>query len=119
MSETYDQSGSFGDLVELCQKIEAEGSYIGKTKLVGEFLKNHSVDLYLFCKLLLCKDDKRVYNVKEKQIVKALSRVWHCPLQEIVADLDNGDFSETARKVRCIVLSVHFLGMVHALFVAS
>jgi DNA ligase-3 len=98
MSETYDQSGSFGDLVELCQKIEAEGSYIGKTKLVGEFLKNHSVDLYLFCKLLLCKDDKRVYNVKEKQIVKALSRVWHCPLQEIVADLDNGDFSETARK---------------------
>jgi hypothetical protein len=115
MSEPSDQSGSFHDFIELCKQIEAEGSYNGKTKLVAEFLKSHNVDLYLFCKLMLCKDDKRVYNMKEKQIVKALSRIWQCPLQEMISDLDNGDFSETAKKVCDSCFKIQLLGILSLL----
>lgn len=53
----------------------------------------------MLCKLLLCKEDKRVYNIKDKSLVKLLSRSWNCSQGEMVTDLELGDASETARKV--------------------
>lgn len=40
------------------------------------YLNNTSGDIYLLCKLLLCKEDKRVYNIKDKSLCKLLSRYF-------------------------------------------
>lgn len=48
---------------------------------------------------MLCRNDKRVYNVRDKQIVKILSRVYHGPLQDMTEDLEKGEMPETAKKV--------------------
>ena len=40
-----------------------------------------------------------MYNIKDKGVCKLLARYWDCPQQELVSDLENGDASETARKV--------------------
>jgi hypothetical protein len=95
-----DGSGTFYDFISLCKEIEKEPSYNNKTELVKTFIKNHDkIDLYLLCKLLCCKDDKRVYNMKEKQLVKVLSRIWKSNHADMISDLSNGDFTETAKKV--------------------
>lgn len=116
MSKDKDTTGSFDAFVSLCDEIEKEDSYTGKTQIVANFLKkfqyvvasiyqwlisfiNYSGDLYLLCKLLLCKEDKRVYNIKDKSLAKLLSRLWNCPQAELVTDLEKGDASETAKKV--------------------
>ena len=64
-----------------------------------------SGDAYLLCKLLLCKEDKRVYNIKDKSLCKLLARYWGCQQQEMVSDSEKGDASETARKVYISYLS--------------
>lgn len=95
-----DGSGTFYDFITLCKEIEKEPSYNNKTNIVKTFIKNHDkLDLYLLCKLLCCKDDKRVYNMKEKQLVKVLSRIWKSNHADMITDLSNGDFTETAKKV--------------------
>jgi len=95
-----DDSGTFYDFITLCKEIEKEPSYTSKTNLIKTFIKNHDkLDVYLLCKFLCCKDDKRVFNMKEKQLVKVLSRIWKANHADMVADLSHGDFTETAKKV--------------------
>uniref|UniRef100_A0A6B2KYW2 DNA ligase n=1 Tax=Arcella intermedia TaxID=1963864 RepID=A0A6B2KYW2_9EUKA len=55
-------------------------------------------DVYLLFRLLLCKEDKRVFRVREKGIVKCLSGLFGCSLQEMLTDLEQGDLGETAKK---------------------
>lgn len=93
-----DNSGTFYEFQKVCQRIEEQGSYNAKTKILEEFFKNFSYeqgyyfrrlfffkkirihvcsgDLYLFCRLMLCRLDKRVYNIRDKQLVKILSRYF-------------------------------------------
>lgn len=48
---------------------------------------------------MLCRNDKRVYNLRDKQIVKILSRVFNGPVNDMTVDLEKGEMPETAKKV--------------------
>lgn len=49
-------------------------------------------------KLLLPKDaDKRVYNMKDKQIVKAISSIVGCSVDDMLTDLEQGDCPQTCK----------------------
>jgi hypothetical protein len=63
------------------------------------FLDYQRGDLYLLCRFLLAREDKRVYNMREKQFAKCLNRACGAPLADMIADLDKGDMSQTAKQV--------------------
>lgn len=46
-------------------------------------------DVYLLIKLLLPGVSKRVYNLQSKQIVKLLSQVFQCSVDDMIEDLDH------------------------------
>eukprot|EP00794_Sanderia_malayensis_P006365 gene6365-7097_t len=52
-------------------------------------------NLYLLVKLLLPGVQKRVYNLKDKQIVKLFSQVFETDCDDMVEDLERGNVSET------------------------
>lgn len=91
-----DNSGSFEAFRELCQDIGANASYNKKTEIIANFLETFEGDLYLLCKFLICKDDKRAFNVGDKMIVKTLSRIFNEDKDIMMDHLDKGDISETA-----------------------
>ena len=45
--------------------------------------------MYLLIKLLLPGVSKRVYNLQSKQIVKLLSQVFQCSVDDMIEDLDH------------------------------
>jgi len=90
---------SFQQLLELHDKILSTTAYNDKTKICKEFFAEFDGNLHTLCKLLLCKQDKRVYRIRDKQLVKVLAKVFKCDVDEITADLEGGDQSETAGKV--------------------
>eukprot|EP01112_Ceratiomyxa_fruticulosa_P000135 TRINITY_DN10155_c0_g2_i1.p1 TRINITY_DN10155_c0_g2~~TRINITY_DN10155_c0_g2_i1.p1 ORF type:complete len:958 (-),score=247.00 TRINITY_DN10155_c0_g2_i1:54-2888(-) len=105
-SKAADRSGTFEEYQKLCFDIEKESSYSLKTSIVADFLKSFHGDVYLLCKLLLCKEDKRVFNIKDKTMVK-LMHMYLCEgdkkpkasLSDMINHLDEGgDYSETCRK---------------------
>jgi hypothetical protein len=51
------------------------------------------------CKLLLAREDHRVFNIREKQMAKYLSRALDADFKDIVTDLEKGDMSQTAKDV--------------------
>ena len=59
-----------------------------------------SGNIYLLCKLLLCKEDSRVYNIREKQLIKLLSRYLNCPHKDLSNDLEKGNLP-LASEIRC------------------
>ncbi|EFA78161.1 BRCT domain-containing protein [Heterostelium album PN500] len=93
-----DKTGSFFSFYKLCKELENESSHTGKSKIVALFVDKFDGDLYLLAKLLLVKEDKRVFRIKDKQMVKILAEVWNEDLDEMIADLDKGDVTETAYK---------------------
>jgi hypothetical protein len=98
-STMADVSGTFYAFQTLCKDIEDASLYTAKTEIIRKYLKTFKGDLYLLCKLLLCRQDKRVYNVRDKSLVKLIARCLNCSQDEMVSDLENGDASETAKKV--------------------
>lgn len=56
-------------------------------------------DIYHLFHLLLCRDDKRVYNVREKVLVKVLSKILDVSEKEMITDLEQGDIGATMQKV--------------------
>jgi hypothetical protein len=62
-----DTSGSFFALTKLCIALGEEASYSGKEALLRDFYKHTwKGDIYILLRLLLCKQDLRVYHL-----------VWH------------------------------------------
>lgn len=96
---TPDNSGTFHVFHNLCKSIEDASQYTAKTEVVSNFVKSFKGDLYLLCKLLLCRQDKRVYNIKDKSLVKLMARYLKCSQNDMISDLEKGDVSETAKKV--------------------
>lgn len=48
-----------------------EGSSNQKTQIIKDFIaESPQADLYLLCKLLLAKNDTRVYHLADKKIIK-------------------------------------------------
>ena len=62
MSKTTDKSGSFLELQTLIEEIASNSKHTDKTKVIAKFLKSFEGDVYKLFRLLLCREDKRVYN---------------------------------------------------------
>lgn len=71
----------FSVIIDLCEKIRAEPSYNAKSIIVANYFKNNPGNLdetYIVLKQLIPSIDKRVFNVKDKQvdsIKQLLSRI--------------------------------------------
>ena len=70
-----------------------------RSHLIYFVLNKTRGDLYLLCRLLLAREDQRVYNMRDKQFAKYLSRALDCELSEVLSDLEKGDMSQTAKDV--------------------
>lgn len=62
MSKTVDKSGTFLELQTLIEEIASNSKHTDKTKVIAKFLKTFEGDVYKLFRLLLCREDKRVYN---------------------------------------------------------
>ncbi|KAH9495827.1 DNA ligase 3 [Bulinus truncatus] len=102
-SLSAEKDNSLRQFRRLCADIADENSYLGKTKLVNEFITNGSNgdgyhgDIYLLMKLLLPGVVKTVYNLNNKQLVKLFSQIFATSLPKMVEDLEKGDVAETIR----------------------
>lgn len=99
-----DKSGSFYEFQKLCDRILGEPSHNGKTKIVKDYIESPSWsgDLFLLCKLLLIKEDQRVFHLREKSLTKLVSLILKCSHNDMMLDLQAGDLSGTCTKVRCL-----------------
>jgi hypothetical protein len=88
----------------LCDEIEANASYTQKTVICSRHfasLRQEAPELLYTCvKLLLAKEDARVYRLRDKQWIKLLSSLLHQDDADMLEHLNLGDVSETARVVR-------------------
>ena len=62
-----DDHGSFFKFQGVFNLLLKQPKYKEKTKILKEFFDSFKGDLYLFCKFLLCKQDKRVYVCPKKK----------------------------------------------------
>lgn len=93
----------------LCASIEAVASYTAKTELCAKHfdrLRAEAPECVFVCiKLLLAKEDARVYRLRDKQWIKLLAVLLHIrDDSDMLGHLELGDISETARHVRAIGL---------------
>lgn len=94
----------FSQFVKLVAKIADESSYNQKSAIIKQFLKNGSSKkgfngkLDEWMTLLIPNIDSRVYNLKDKQIVKLFSRIFGLKHDDLLQDLNAGDVSETIAK---------------------
>ncbi|XP_065061080.1 DNA ligase 3-like isoform X2 [Rhopilema esculentum] len=94
---------SFEEFWKLCKRLANEPSYNMKTEIIKQFVeqkasKDASQDqLFVLVKMLLPGVHKRVYNLKDKQIVKLFSQVFNINCEEMVKDLEKGDASKTVK----------------------
>eukprot|EP01125_Pyxidicula_operculata_P015395 TRINITY_DN5220_c0_g1_i2.p1 TRINITY_DN5220_c0_g1~~TRINITY_DN5220_c0_g1_i2.p1 ORF type:complete len:896 (+),score=176.10 TRINITY_DN5220_c0_g1_i2:14-2701(+) len=93
-----DESGLFLEFQNLLERIGKTSKHTEKTTVISNFLSTFKGDVYVLFRLLLAREDKRVYNVREKVMLKVLSTVLGCDLQAMVTDLEKGDIGETAKK---------------------
>eukprot|EP00050_Salpingoeca_kvevrii_P020889 m.103651 g.103651 ORF g.103651 m.103651 type:complete len:1100 (+) comp9072_c0_seq1:161-3460(+) len=98
------RDNSFYEFRKLCDRVAAHPAYTDKTSLIKEFITKGSHgdkftgDIFTLFKLLLPLHPKRVYNMKDKQIVKVMSNITGADLGDLMTDLENGDCPETCRK---------------------
>lgn len=91
----------FKEFRRLVADITNESGYLKKSKLVENMFKNGSSgdgfnsNVTLWCQLLLPGVDKRVYNLRSKQLIKLFSRMFHTKQEPMLDHLKNGDVSET------------------------
>jgi ATP-dependent DNA ligase I len=95
-----DGSGYFLQFQELCEKILGEPSHNGKSKIISDFITGPTWkgDLFLLCKLLIIKDDQRVFHLREKSLTKLLSMILKVPHNDLLLDLQKGDLAGTCSK---------------------
>lgn len=96
-----DSSGRFSQFQDLCDKVLGETSHNGKSKIIKDFIESPSWngDLFLLCKLLIIKDDQRVFHLREKSLTKLISMILKVPHNDLLLDLQKGDLSGTCSKV--------------------
>ena len=96
-----DGSGLFSQFQTLCDKILGEPSHNGKTKIIKDFIEDPSWkgDLFLLCKLLIIRDDQRVFHLREKSLTKLVATILKVPHNDMMLDLQKGDLAGTCTKV--------------------
>lgn len=98
------EDNKFSMFSNLCKKIAKFDAYTGKTSAANNFFTKGSDnisfkgDLALWCKLLLPQVNKRVYNLKSKQLVKLFSRIFNTDHDDMSTHLEQGDVAETIKK---------------------
>ncbi|KAG6465347.1 hypothetical protein O3G_MSEX015090 [Manduca sexta] len=86
---------------DLCRKIAKVDAYTEKTATVNRFFregtdsKTFKGTLSLWCKLLLPQVSKRVYNLKNKQLVKLFSKIFKTDHDDMSTHLEQGDVADT------------------------
>ncbi|KJH42802.1 Poly(ADP-ribose) polymerase and DNA-Ligase Zn-finger region [Dictyocaulus viviparus] len=102
--ETNEESkyNSFSKFAKLCEVIASVSKYTDKSSAVKMFISrdDYDGDMLTFIRLLLPGVDQRVYNIKEKQIVKHFAMIFHLSADELLNQFKNcGDVSKTIRDV--------------------
>ncbi|XP_067618344.1 DNA ligase 3 isoform X2 [Eurosta solidaginis] len=89
----------------VCDEIGEERSYNSKALILKTFLQKGSDgngfkgDVLLWIQMLIPGASHRVYNLKNKQMLKLFSRIFVCDQQEMYRELEqDGDVSETVSK---------------------
>lgn len=94
----------FQNFVRLVSKVADEPSYNNKSSIIKQFITNGTSkkgfggDIETWLILLMPHIDSRVYNLKDKQIVKLFSRIFGLRHDDLLQDLHAGDVSETIAK---------------------
>eukprot|EP00111_Clytia_hemisphaerica_P017265 TCONS_00051106-protein len=94
---------AFSSFWKLCKRLSNESSYKLKTSLIKEYITKKSDNsgkyqgnLYLLAKFLLPGKEKRIYNVKDKQLLKYFSQIFKTDLKSMTEHLEKqGVVSDT------------------------
>ncbi|XP_076632497.1 DNA ligase 3 [Colletes latitarsis] len=93
----------FSEFQRVCNDVANVDAYTEKTAIVKRMLTKGSdgggfkSDVSLWCRLLLPGAVQRVYNLRNKQLVKLFSRLLLQDEDEMLEHLEKGDVSETIR----------------------
>ena len=97
MKERNDTFQSFQNILK---EIDAESKYNKKTELLKDYFEAFKGNLYIFCRLMLCKQDKRVYNLKDKAFGKFIAKFVGVPQDEFVQHMSkSGELAKSAKYV--------------------
>ena len=92
-----DKSGSFYHFGKLLLELESISSYTEKTALIREAFESGHYETFLLAKLLLAKEDKRVYHLADKSLIKVIAGTLGEDEASLVSKLlKSGDASKTA-----------------------
>uniref|UniRef100_A0A914UKU5 DNA ligase n=1 Tax=Plectus sambesii TaxID=2011161 RepID=A0A914UKU5_9BILA len=100
-SKTTTSAGSYdswSEFCKLCDLIASVSKYTDKSAAVEKFLAQPGFDgdVYLLMKLLLPGADHRVYNLKEKQLIKLFANIFALDADEMTDHFNQcGDVSDT------------------------
>ena len=77
----FDLNHWFQVVQKLCEKLRAEPRYLAKSEIVRSYFKQHPSspdETYLMLKQMIPSIDKRVFNVKDKQVklIVQVTGVW-------------------------------------------
>ncbi|PIO67157.1 DNA ligase, partial [Teladorsagia circumcincta] len=85
---------------KLCEVIASVSKYTDKSSAVKMFISrdDYDGDMLTLVRLLLPGVDQRVYNIKEKQIIKHFASIYDLSAEELLDSYKNGgDVSKTIR----------------------
>ncbi|CAJ0607887.1 unnamed protein product [Cylicocyclus nassatus] len=91
---------SFNKFAKLCEVIATMAKYSDKSAAVKMFVSrdDYDGDMLTLVRLLLPGVDQRVYNIKEKQIIKHFASIFDLPAEDLMNEYkNNGDVSKTVR----------------------
>lgn len=92
---------SFETFYEVTSSIARVNAYNEKTAIINNFFtkgKNGNTfqgDLLLWCSLLCPQINKKVYNLKSKQLIKLFSKIFECDQSNMKIFLEEEDVAET------------------------
>ncbi|VDM69970.1 unnamed protein product, partial [Strongylus vulgaris] len=101
-SEPNEESkyNSFNKFAKLCEVIATMSKYSDKSAAVKMFISrdDYDGDMLTLVRLLLPGVDQRVYNIKEKQIIKHFATIFDLPPEDLLNEYKNdGDVSKVIR----------------------
>ncbi|KAL6733318.1 hypothetical protein Aduo_003972 [Ancylostoma duodenale] len=91
---------SFNKFAKLCDVIATMSKYTDKSAAVKMFISrdDYDGDMLTLVRLLLPGVDQRVYNIKEKQLIKHFASIYDLPAEDLLNEYKNsGDVSKTIR----------------------
>ncbi|CAG0920070.1 unnamed protein product, partial [Notodromas monacha] len=97
-----DECDSFREFRKICAKVAAEPSYTGKTALIksqfneGVKGKGFQGDKCLWVKMLLPGVEKRIYNLKRRQLTKLFANMFECDFDAMLEEVETtGDVAQS------------------------